>query len=175
MCHGFRSKKGLLPVMLKGIPMACLNPSPNSFRSRHDFPMENITRLSTWKLAATAAAEQAAIPRSMELKLQTPFLFFNASQVGFPQKPQSRPAGFDATPITTMTGDARMLSASRAKKGRFSERAISFILSIRCCLAISSLMATTWMLSTPRVLGAVPCCGRHQGGHLVGSLLLEFR
>ena len=82
-------------MMLKGIPMACLTPSANSFRSRHDLPMENIIRLSTWKLAAIAAAEQAAMPRSMELKAQTPSLIFSASQVGFPQKPQLRSAGFD--------------------------------------------------------------------------------
>ena len=45
--HGFRSKNGLLPVMLRGRPSACFTFPPNHPKARAARPIEYIMRLST--------------------------------------------------------------------------------------------------------------------------------
>jgi len=77
----FRSKNGLFPVMLKGMPRANLTLLPNKSVAKPARPTENISRVSTRESAATLAAELAAMPRSMELNVQTPFVFSISVQV----------------------------------------------------------------------------------------------
>ena len=83
--QGFLSKNGLFPVMLSGIPSACLTPPSKRFMAKPACPTENMIRVSIRESAATLTAELVAIPRSMELKEQIPFIFFSASHVPWPQ------------------------------------------------------------------------------------------
>src|SRR3989338_5652718 len=97
----FLSKNMFLPVTLKVMPIACLTSLSNRPSSKAALPIENIRRLSIWNWLAVSAADEKAIPRSMELKAQTPPFDFNPSQVLNPQNPQFKPAGLSLQPINT--------------------------------------------------------------------------
>ena len=150
--------------MLRGMPSACL--------TRFTKQLQVEARPSDRKHQASINSEvggygcRGSKPRcrgQCELKAHTPPLSCSASQVGLPQKPQLRPAGFDCTPIAIITGDAATLLASRSKLGRFSKRAISLhLLSAKASLPILVIDSHYLDIVNAASLGSRSGCGCHQ-------------